>query len=487
MDLMTSICVYGTIKLYCINMKTINTQDIIMSNWIAIVDDDITNLRVASHILTTENMKVSCMKSGEELLFFLNGNRPDLLLLDIHMPDMDGFETMAKVRAKPEFADLPVIFLTNDDDIGTEVQALAGGAMDFINKPIVPEVLVLRVKHSLELFRLHKDMVAAVEKKAAEVISRHERIRDLKTAAETDGLTGLLNKIALQDAIGRAVKKSQGVMMVLDLDNFKPINDIYGKEAGDKILIHFSELIQSVLRASDIAGRLSSDEFVTFCEHIKEESVIEDKAQFINKELLSYAKELLGEDMNIPFGVSVGAVMCPDEGTDFPSLYSKADEALLSAKHSGKHTCSFFWTMRHPHPESVTSSSSQAIMILQERSIPKEAMLLSFEQFRTVFRLLSRLKNHDELESSMIHYTLEYTTDDIDKQSEIMDAFCSHIIGSLRIGDVATKTSANHCLVLLVNTDKQYSDSVANRLTDSWLESEHAEECTPTHEILLIP
>ena len=120
-----------------------------MSDWILVVDDDTSNLRMASRILSAEQMRVSCLKSGEDALAFLHDNRPDLILLDVHMPGMDGFETLASIRSDHETADIPVIFLTADDDSNTETRGLEAGAKDFIKKPFVPEVLLLRVRTAL--------------------------------------------------------------------------------------------------------------------------------------------------------------------------------------------------------------------------------------------------------------------------------------------------------------------------------------------------
>lgn len=147
-----------------------------MSDWILVVDDDTSNLRMASHILSAENMRVSCMKSGEDAIRFLQENRPDLILLDIHMPGMDGFETIAAVRSNPKTADIPVIFLTADDDSETETQGLKAGAMDFLKKPFVPEVLLLRVRHTVDLIRLQTDLAREVEKKTEVVKAQHEKL-----------------------------------------------------------------------------------------------------------------------------------------------------------------------------------------------------------------------------------------------------------------------------------------------------------------------
>ena len=126
-----------------------------MNDWILVVDDDTANLRMASHILSEEKMRVSCLKSGEEAIRFLQENKPDLILLDIQMPGMDGFETMAVIKGNKDTADIPVIFLTANEDSNMEVRGLKAGAMDFIKKPFVPEILLIRVKHTLDLVRLN--------------------------------------------------------------------------------------------------------------------------------------------------------------------------------------------------------------------------------------------------------------------------------------------------------------------------------------------
>ena len=147
-----------------------------MSDWILVVDDDTSNLKMASRILSWEKMRVSCMKSGEDAVKFLKENRPDLILLDVHMPGMDGFETIDTIRKNKATADIPFIFLTADDDSDTETKGLAAGAMDFIKKPFVPEVLLLRVRHTIDLIRLQTDLVHEVEKKTQEVMAQNEKL-----------------------------------------------------------------------------------------------------------------------------------------------------------------------------------------------------------------------------------------------------------------------------------------------------------------------
>lgn len=147
-----------------------------MNEWILVVDDDANNLRTASHILMEQHMRASCVKSGEDALRFLGGGdkRPDLILLDIHMPGLDGFETLARIRQIPALDSVPVVFLTADEDADTEVRGLKAGALDFIKKPFVPEVFLARVRHTVEYSRLRNDLEQQVQEKTHAVIEQQE-------------------------------------------------------------------------------------------------------------------------------------------------------------------------------------------------------------------------------------------------------------------------------------------------------------------------
>ncbi len=153
-------------------------------DWIVIVDDDTSNLIQAGKILSNHNMRVTALKSGKALLNFVRDNKPDLILLDIRMSEMDGFETLKRLREQlsPE-EEIPVIFLTGNDTPESETYGLQLGAMDFIRKPFVADVLVLRVRHILDLVRLQRNLAAEVTKKtnAYESLSLHL----VQTLAET--------------------------------------------------------------------------------------------------------------------------------------------------------------------------------------------------------------------------------------------------------------------------------------------------------------
>ena len=140
-----------------------------MADWVIVVDDDETNLKMAGHILSRAHMRVTAMKSGEALIAYIREKEvPDLILLDVKMPGMDGFETLTMLREMERGKHVPVIFLTGDEKEGTEVKGLSLGALDFIKKPFVPEVLTLRVRHTIDLDHLQRNLAQEVDKKTKE-------------------------------------------------------------------------------------------------------------------------------------------------------------------------------------------------------------------------------------------------------------------------------------------------------------------------------
>ena len=152
-------------------------------DWVVVVDDDIVNLKMAGTILSRQHMRVTALKSGPALLEYIKGNRPDLILMDVRMPGMDGFETMSLLkREMAPGQEIPVIFLTADENAESETKGLALGAMDFIKKPFVPEVLTLRVRHIIDLNRLQKNLAEEVEIKTQE--NENLLLRVVQTLAE---------------------------------------------------------------------------------------------------------------------------------------------------------------------------------------------------------------------------------------------------------------------------------------------------------------
>jgi diguanylate cyclase (GGDEF)-like protein len=259
-------------------------------NWVVVVDDDIVVLKNINNILGGEDMNVNSIRSGRELLTFIKKHNPDLILLDVMMPDMDGFETFRRLR---EFEDaenrkhVPVIFLTGDNDIDVEMQGLKIGASDFIRKPVNNNILVSRIRN---------------------IISSTKTIENLTEEAMTDGLTGFYNKSFVSSKMGELCKKGEGTLIVLDLDNFKPVNDIYGHDTGDIVLKIFADLVKDGCDDNDVLCRIGGDEFLVLTQKEMTRKKIAAFISRLNSRIVEECVNIMGKDLNVPIGVSTGVI-----------------------------------------------------------------------------------------------------------------------------------------------------------------------------------
>ncbi|MBQ6442197.1 MAG: diguanylate cyclase [Lachnospiraceae bacterium] len=418
-----------------------------MKKKILIVDDEKISLMMTNHILMTEYDTV-CASSGAEALYIYEKERPDLVLSDFRMPQMNGFELQRKIQE--QFEDpVPFIFMTADHDEENESVGLQQGAVDFIHKPFRADVLLKRISNILRLI---------------------EQISGLKKASATDPMTGLLNKASVRAEISELCKRTPGALLMVDLDSFKPVNDLYGHSMGDKILIRFAEILQSAVRFTDITGRIGGDEFIAYCQNVGEESVIAEKAAYINEFLLQSAHEMMGEDMSIPLGASIGCVFVPDEGKDFDTLFKKADEALYHVKKNGKHGYEIYGSNTGAKiiKEHQATGIAHVFEILSERSEVKGAYTLPFEQFRTVYQFLSRLHLNYKKEIWVVMFSLHQTGTTALPTEEVMEQFLGVIGKSLRASDIVTQNSKNQILAVLNETNRMNSELVVERVLKNW-------------------
>lgn len=433
---------------------------------ILIVDDERITLRMTQHILAP-HYETICVTSGAEAIEKYKHERPDMILTDLHMPGMSGFELQNTLQ--DQYAEhIPVMFMTADEDEETEGKGFEQGAVDFIRKPFRADVLIKRVEN---------------------ILKNVEQIKGLKAAAETDPMTGLLNKASSQTEIGAMCRDTRGVLMMIDLDSFKLVNDIYGHSMGDKVLIRFAEIIRAVIRANDVAGRMGGDEFIAFCQNVMDEKIIAEKTRYINEELLKSAREFMGEDMNIPLGASVGAVLAPEEGTDFLTLYKKADKALYNVKQNGKHGHSLFVESKSSSEEtvSVPTDIGQDMMILGERSKGKGAFSLNADQFKLIYRFLCRVEDNYQVGNHYIVFTI--SPEDLEKNTipaEIGDKFYDVVRESLRGSDVVSQNGKSHVRVLLLEAESINSDMVIRRIIENWKEKDPSGEYIVTYEMEMV-
>lgn len=434
---------------------------------ILIVDDEKINLYMTENILSTQ-YKTFTANSGQEAIGIFENERPDLILTDLRMPEMSGFELQSTLQNRYDET-IPVMFMTADNTDETESRSFESGAVDYITKPFRADVLLRRVENILKNV-------------------------DLKRASETDPMTGLLNKMSSQQEIDRAVKSGSGALLMIDLDSFKLVNDLYGHAMGDRILIRFAEIIRTQIRQSDIAGRLGGDEFVAFCRDVRDEAVIARKAKYINEEILKSAKEYMGEDMTIPLGASIGAVLSPNEGTDFHTLYEKADQALYEIKEHGKHGYALFSGKKDGSAETGgdLSDIDTMIQVLSERNRKKGAFGQPFEKFRFLYQYLARMESNYHHENRLILYTLKSRGENADKiigadeREELTNRCFEEVRSDLRASDVVSVSPGGQIVVLLLEANEHYANMVAERVMARWDKTDDAKEWGLSYEMDVI-
>lgn len=397
---------------------------------ILIVDDEPMMLMIASKILS-QKYAVICANSGAEAVELFETEKPDMVLSDLFMPEMDGYELHAILQSKSSET-IPIIFMTADDSDESESHGFEIGAADYIRKPLKADILLRRVGN---------------------IFDNLDKLKDLNI----DKMTGLLNKSASQQKIGEICAKNRGVLLMIDLDNFKLVNDIYGHMAGDKILIRFSELLKEIFAEDDLIGRIGGDEFITFCNNVNDENFVVQKNIYLNEKILESAKKFMGADFKIPLGVSMGAVKIPDEGTDFAELYKKADKALYEVKHNGKHGCAFYGNSNTDVP--AQKNLSELHKIFSERNVNNSAYFVSVEHFKIIYQLAIRLSKGGMKETQFVRLTIE-----TENESDV-DALKDFLSANLRINDCFTQNGNNQFLILLIGTNFQEWNFIKLKLT----------------------
>ncbi|BEH11909.1 diguanylate cyclase [Geobacter sulfurreducens subsp. ethanolicus] len=264
-------------------------------------------------------------RDGLEGFKTLLNNKVDLVLCDLEMPRMDGFRFLSMARSRGELQDLPIILLTSREDRDTKIRGLEQGASDYVTKPFDSGELVARVRVQMKVKGLQDELKRS-----------NELLRKLSI---TDPLTHLHNRRHLMEMVDkefqRASRKGGALsLVILDIDYFKKINDTYGHQEGDKVLVALADIVHQRLRSYDIAARYGGEEFVLLLPEtpLQEAQAIAERLRLEVQDHV-FDGSLHGQVITISLGVAT--YPSPRiEGTD--SLFRQADEALYRAKQNGR-------------------------------------------------------------------------------------------------------------------------------------------------------
>lgn len=664
---------------------------------ILVVDDDKLILKVAEDILEG-SYQVSGVRSGEEALVFLETFSPDLILLDLHMPGMDGRETMNRIMNNRQWKNIPIIFLTADTKPETETECLYLGASDFITKPFVPQVVLSRISRIIELNDLRTDLETRLEKKTKlvekvtlnsimaiantidakdtytsghsirvakcseeiarrlgweeaeiqnihyiallhdigkigipdsilnkparlgneefaiikkhpviggeilkdihmiehvaegalyhherydgkgyphglkgeeiplcarivgiadaydamtsnrvyrsklsdeQVISEFERCRgtqfdpeltdlflemlkegfhvpyvDHHTAEEEGGIVGesnkLLNKVLIEyttevknnamrdvltglynrryaesritELLGRSLS---GAMFMIDLDNFKYVNDTFGHIAGDRALKIFANALLANFSKEDVVCRIGGDEFIVFLAGATDREEMAQKAQAIIDSMMIKMKEL---DYHSLMSVSIGIAVHPFDGRSYEALYSNADKSLYYVKKNGKNSYCFYSDDRRNELQSATATDLANIQYLIEgrTSMEKGAFHVEYDEFKQLYRYISRCvkRNHQMVQTLLFTLSPNPAANFTNMiPDEAMNALELSIVSSLRMVDVETKYSSVQYIVILMDSNADNGKIVAERVVGKFYKTYAGSDVSLSYDI----
>lgn len=290
---------------------------------ILIVDDTVTNLDILSDLL--EDYDVVDALNGFDALEIINNEHIDLILLDIMMPDMDGFEVCTKIKSNKKTKNIPIIFITAMTDEDSIEKAYEIGANDYVTKPFKPKELLAKVKREFEIQELIAELKNSEE--------------ELKLLASTDSLTKLYNRRYFTEAshhIFTLTQRNQEKVsiIILDIDKFKFINDTYGHKVGDEVIISLSNALMAQQRKSDIICRFGGEEFVILLPQTSKDGAI-TAAENIRKNIENLEVKVNNQIIKYTISIGVSEIDYTIDSSVEHAL-QRADKALYTAKESGR-------------------------------------------------------------------------------------------------------------------------------------------------------
>ena len=350
---------------------------------ILVVDDEPANLLTMQAVLAEPGIEFVSAASGVQALRCLIEREFALILLDVNMPGLDGFETTALIRARPASAHTPIIFVSaSGGDKARMLKAYETGAADYVLKPFEPIVLQAKVAVFVALYR-----TAELKRRAAELEAGNRRLEvdlaenrrlasQLAHQASHDHLTGLPNRHLFEELLREtlALSKRSGrraAVAFVDLDRFKFINDTFGHAAGDDVLKEAARRLSAAIRASDFVARIGGDEFVVMLTDFDQwqESVL-----VAAKMLRVFARPFTVGGNEVSLSASMGIAVFPDDGDDGMTLLKRADIAMYQAKQEGRN-CVRFCTAEM----SAVAARQLALETDMRTALDSEAFLLHYQ------------------------------------------------------------------------------------------------------------
>jgi len=321
---------------------------------ILIVDDERFFCNLLQGILEND-YHIIIANNKHEAIKALEIYKIDLILLDIVMPEVDGYQVCKEIKQNEQFTEVPIIFLTVKNEIEDELNGFNSGAVDYITKPISPPIVTARVKthialakatkkiqqHAVNLEHMISQRTVELTREIAEKQKVYEKLNYL---ANYDQLTLLPNRNLFNERLAyvyKAAKRNNSsfALLLIDLDRFKIVNDSLGHHIGDLLLEQAGQRLSNCLRDVDSIARLGGDEFTVIITELQHK---EDAAIVADKIIATISQPFEIQSQIIHIGCSIGITCYPDDSKDLSAMLKNADMAMYEVKHNSKNAYSFF-------------------------------------------------------------------------------------------------------------------------------------------------
>lgn len=424
---------------------------------ILLVDDVATNLKCAEEILK-DQYEIVTARSGEQALEILKDDIPDMVMLDINMPGMSGFEVFARMKMTAELSSIPVVFLTAETEKEIEEQGRKMGADDFIHKPYDPEEVSSRVE------RVFQKSVS----------------KSLKVSPKENMTYLFCKQNPKKLALWANSANTEGYLMLLHFDNFEQIGELFGTEAENKILQKAELFLEEIPGIGNGISHIDSDTYAVYLEDNHDADAARMAIRRIIAGLEFEINESIPEEFEIKIIVSAGIAVKPRDGKNYKTLLNCADKALYFATESGKRKYHFYNTDQKETKEAAEERNFINLLQLKRQFEGKDMDSANGdESLRMTYHIISKYWENAGEEVQIVFFEVEGEN----IKEEIMHILSEVISGSLRKGDAAIRCGRYQYIAVLLNVSVQNGEMISMRIRKKFEEKTEGEKVSLSYKM----